>query len=1393
MSVNSVQWSRVIADRLNGPTKFAEEHRAWLTSSSLEDAENKFHELESRMESKKSAKVMQKLRPLLKTFNRFSDLAATLASLEPHGIASLTVGSLKVVVQLASGGIEDFEEIFSFFDEIHGSFEILMINEERLNKHQWNANRLNNALYQVFNAYWAFFEDVYSLMYSIKRHKVRGFWSHAKDYLTFKTEKVKTHLGTIRDYCEAAKEEADLAWKLNQDDANTLLQQSISGLEARMTEQQKILYRQDRLHFKSWLSPVEIDDRMNFILRVRTPDTGNWIFNDAQFRSWAFGDRRGQAIDRPLLWLSAGPGFGKSVLTAFITSYLRRSNATGIAYFPCNSNEADRRSIPAMLRTLIHQLFRDDDMTGNPHYTVTPKNIESQEGLSQPNMTFLVKLFNDKSKEEPHKRTVLIIDALDECLQTEESEVQMKQLFTLLAGLPPNWKILFTSRRAPWFEEMLEDIPQEKLDGPQLSTKTTWKQHERHWIKFPSDLKGIYEQALRRLARIDDEFVREDLFRALRWILRAYRPFKVEELAIGLAQAFEDIDKVDNLREKLERHAGDLLYIDANTDTVGLTHTSARDFLLVSHDIKGPDGKPIIPEQLEEVDLEMLQACLIYLRDRQFLEAQPGGPETQKAFKDYLTSEGFYEYACIGLMQHLEEVCRTQQPGEELEDLLDIFFRSDKNQVFLRWLQMFCYLRFTNRNGAAETYYTLLNTLIDADSGTTKPLAQFLKQKYHGIMEHLGYSAGGRFLRWERFFTHANSPCFSPTLLASFFNFREALESLAQGGEVLHYKKSGARSDAVFWSASGDAPDTLALMLSDDYRDRFPRFRDATDGRPGRPSPMLEAVFLPREIMSRKGTYPAAIILLDHGAHISWGFESVVFEQTPDSEGAGQLAERMLRIPRAFTFSDDAVGRALHFAAFCGHFHILSVFLKNQDLLRNIVRASFSEDSSDAILKDEFQTRANLADSQWRGMGPMHLAAANNDGRSVLALCRNLGNLDTMPCAFNEWSIMHLAAMRGLERLGHSRDRHNDWTVTRQPIDPRGHTVEILDKLLAGTDWSALDSAGNLPIHLAAYCGCDEIIQILSNEQNNSEQYEWDKTNHAGKTPLAIALELNYLTVAETLIRNGASLQRVPQNLRNPFIFRNLDTPQEVSIGQKKPFWLELACIIRAKAKQRVPLPIIAHILKLGDIYETLTVERRDHYMHTELIRDLIYLRSQPILTSSSATPVRRVTLAARSYRQDYTDHDFAKTWSWLRTDKIESTSERLLPWNEKPIWRWNYRKRTEETVVYSSDKAEDVPYLKALASGDRICIIPVPTYAAWEANIEWARISIEMSLIRDSFSNQDRQNIWKPRKAVRSLQARQLFDDLSHGKQKFPKIPHRNVDDGSAPVYKLPKRRIRG
>ena len=89
MAGTSVQWTQVIASRLKDPNnKFAKEHLKWLQSSNVDDAAKELQKAEAEhQKDSTSLRALQKLRPAIDTFGVFADFAATLASIDPHGIA----------------------------------------------------------------------------------------------------------------------------------------------------------------------------------------------------------------------------------------------------------------------------------------------------------------------------------------------------------------------------------------------------------------------------------------------------------------------------------------------------------------------------------------------------------------------------------------------------------------------------------------------------------------------------------------------------------------------------------------------------------------------------------------------------------------------------------------------------------------------------------------------------------------------------------------------------------------------------------------------------------------------------------------------------------------------------------------------------------------------------------------------------------------------------------------------------------------------------------------------------------------------------------------------------------------------------------------------------------
>ena len=1361
--------------------------------------------------------------------------------------------------KLAAGYIEAFEKIGAHFEAI--SLELRRLVEQENRFKSGTSKPLADALFKVFNAYWTFFEDVYNLLWSKKRSKPRAFGSHLKDFLTGKVQKVEGDVETFQKLCEEARKEIAQANDLRRDDENAQLLRAIELVESKMTQQDKEAFRRECVDFKKWLARVDMNSKMESELKKRTADTGEWIFRDVQYRRWAHGRRVDGPADtkiKQVLWISAGPGFGKSSLMAFLAHDVRRILPTGVAYFAFDSN-SEFNSVSALLRTVAHQLFLNDTPIGEPHFAIEPSTMMYgyQDGLPLPDVDSLTGMLLEKARHE-RKTTIVMIDALDECEHTEDNERDMQKLFEFIAELPDYWRILVSSRLSPWFKHDLAQLLQSKLDRRVLTKDdnnadisayildeldmrvaarrlrwddafraeveqtlerksqgmfkwTTLVLNDRRGLggqkamlsmpearkaldNVPQGVLDIYKKTLQRLSEIEDELIKDDMTRALRWILRSYRPMRIAELRVALGVR-DGLGERDQLVDQLGEHLGDLLYVDMSNETVGVTHTSARDFLTASPRHVCPNGEQLVNDRLEEIDVDLLQACVQHLIDdsRPFFRAEPVSKETDRNFAGKLDNVGFLEYAAIGWIHHLSTVCRAGLLNEEIIDDLRTLFSQDNSMQLLKWLQAFSFVFFTNRNGAAEAYSILLEALSDQPSGAVKPLADLLRIEFSGLIQHLGWADGGRFLRWQKLLAVPVPPCLSPTLLAAFFNYRPALETMIDGNETLHYHGRSWRPSAPFWAASGDATDTLALLLSDEHVGKFPDHKHQLRGRNGS-SVLKEAVFVPRNIVSRPGTFPSAMLLVDKGCYVSYDFETLMLENVANSPSSGELVAHIMRkIPPAFTFEDDSVGNALTYASWSGQSYILEAMAKNRRLLGRMIESATGKKLSDELLKLADHWLLRLATYRHRGMSPIHHAAAINDARAIRLLCHDnqgskfAGSETDGPCIDNGWTPLHLACQRGREKLRHRKGQNNEILTDREPIEPSEHALHALTA--AGHSWDRTDDAGNLPIHLAAYSICDDVVSWLSDGS-----YDWDKPNNEGKTALAIALELRNWSMAGALLHRGAHVDRLTRHARS-FLKNDGSVSEDITPQESKSAWIKCVLSIRAYAKRWIPIPIIARIIRFKELSENM-IERHDLYGYQELTPDMPYLLSPPIQPNINVLPVKRVTITVKSARDPNTGR-FAmeKTWSSIRTDKLDASNGRLIPWHERSIIRHNYCTLTEETVVFDASKAKDTSYLKGLSRGDRIVISPVTIYPAWYANIHSARIAFELTpALREALSNQDRGRLWPmadlDKLENRPMKVKDRFKRLRNGEEVLRCLPGRRCDDLSTRPAKIPLRR---
>ncbi|KAJ8457111.1 hypothetical protein ONZ51_g11723 [Trametes cubensis] len=154
-------------------------------------------------------------------------------------------------------------------------------------------------------------------------------------------------------------------------------------------------------------------------------------------------------LNRPILWLHALAGSGKSTIALTVADRWERGNLLGASFF-C-ARDGDRSNINTIFRTIAYQLafhssaFREHlTMILETHpdlYSSSPTR-QLEKLIVEPLETLRADV---KGKEAYPTRVAIIIDALDECTDTAAVSVVLKSLASYIARLSP-LRFLVTSR-----------------------------------------------------------------------------------------------------------------------------------------------------------------------------------------------------------------------------------------------------------------------------------------------------------------------------------------------------------------------------------------------------------------------------------------------------------------------------------------------------------------------------------------------------------------------------------------------------------------------------------------------------------------------------------------------------------------------------------------------------------------------------------------------------------------------------------------------------------------------------------------------------------------------------------------------------------------------------------
>ncbi|KAL2192296.1 NACHT domain-containing protein, partial [Corynascus similis CBS 632.67] len=454
-------------------------------------------------------------------------------------------------------------------------------------------------------------------------------------------------------------------------------------------------------------------------------DSYRWVLDNTDFRRW-----RDDGQSR-LLWIKGDPGKGKTMLLCGIINELKSDfDSSLLSFFFCQATDASINNATAVLRGLIYLLVDQQpslllhvqkkyDATGDPLF----RGVNTWVALSE--------VFTNIMKDPTLPPTLLVIDALDECVEGLDL---LLGLIVQSSSKYSNVKWIVSSRNWPDIENHLNTTTQKvslslELNEESVSTAVTtfvrlkvedlakrknynnktrdavgrylsenahgtflwvalvcqelakipaWKTQKK-LAMFPPGLDALYRRMIDQISDledIEDTTLCRDI---LAIVLSVYRPITVDEL-VALVDTLDDVSGDYKTLADIVGLCGSFLTLRGHT--ISFVHQSAKDFLLKqAHD-------EIFPSGIEEIHYTVfsrsLQAIQKTLRRDIYNIGAPGFPidKVTPPDPDPLAA---LRYSCVYWVNHLRDCHPREKANKDLQNggSIETFLR----EKYLCWLE----------------------------------------------------------------------------------------------------------------------------------------------------------------------------------------------------------------------------------------------------------------------------------------------------------------------------------------------------------------------------------------------------------------------------------------------------------------------------------------------------------------------------------------------------------------------------------------------------------------------------------------------------------------------------------------------------------------------------------
>lgn len=400
--------------------------------------------------------------------------------------------------------------------------------------------------------------------------------------------------------------------------------------------------------------------------KARNPDrvhgTCRWFLDHPNYKDWF------ESKNSALLWVSADPGCGKSVLSkSIIENEVKSNNSRTTCFFFFKDDNPDQSSASKALSALLHQLFSQKGILLKHATTEFEANGMKLPELFSRLWSILLIAHADPEAGE----IICVLDALDEC------EVSgRRNLIDALNGLyhrlsdkgRGSLKFIVTSR--PYFDielrfkRLTKNLPTIRLAGEQesesisreislviedvvekigydldlekaiqallkkrlmgfthrtylwlkLITDVIYKQlanTEKSLLKIIDTLPGTIDEAYNAILNRSIDF--KQAKKLLHIVVSAKRPLTLQEMNIALAvepdsRSYKDLDLEPELffATKVRNLCG--LFVSVIDSRIYLFHQTAKEFLVRSRDSKGVANDHILVEGQWKHSLEAAES-----------------------------------------------------------------------------------------------------------------------------------------------------------------------------------------------------------------------------------------------------------------------------------------------------------------------------------------------------------------------------------------------------------------------------------------------------------------------------------------------------------------------------------------------------------------------------------------------------------------------------------------------------------------------------------------------------------------------------------------------------------------------------------------------------------------